>query len=215
MELNDYPHFFLAEDGRLCCTGQHCPGFQIVLWDALLHLGYDRDAPIYRCRLSKAHGLDRCEVSVMIPFDPTETWSGSIIGSETDTGVEMMVHITLTSVCEDRSIIGSETDTGVEMMVHITLTSVCEDRLAATAAQPIVLLLIQNQENSVWQQCLEAVSDLEGPHFHVGMTLFARYAQYLFNLQHNTARTGMQQCMCLTAYEEHTTATSCELEAEV
>jgi hypothetical protein len=189
MELNDYAHFFLAEDGRLCCTGQHCPGFQIVLWDALLHLGYDRDAPIYRCRLSKAHGLDRCEVSVMIPFDPTETWSGSIIGSETDTGVEMMV--------------------------HITLTSVCEDRLAATAAQPIVLLPIQNQENSVWQQCLEAVSDLEGPHFHVGMTLFARYAQYLFNLQHNTARTGMQQCMCLTAYEEHTTATSRELEAEV
>jgi hypothetical protein len=37
----------------------------------------------------------------MIPFDPTHPWSGSIIGNEPDTGVEMMVHITLTSLCED------------------------------------------------------------------------------------------------------------------
>jgi hypothetical protein len=59
MELNDYPHFFLTEDGRLCSTGQHCPGFLRVLYDALLRLGYDRDAAIYRCRLSKAHDLDR------------------------------------------------------------------------------------------------------------------------------------------------------------
>jgi hypothetical protein len=34
----------------------------------------------------------------------------------------------------------------------------------------------------------------------------------LFNLQHKTARTGMQQCMCLIAYEEHTTTTSHKLE---
>jgi hypothetical protein len=78
------------------------------------------------------------------------------------------------------------------MMAHITLTSLCEDRLTATTALPIALLPIQNQENPVWQQCLEAVSDLEGPHFHTRMTSLARYAQYLFNLQHNTARTGMQ-----------------------
>jgi hypothetical protein len=37
-----------------------------------------------------AHGLERCEVSMMIPFNPTEPWSESIIGSEPDTGVEMM-----------------------------------------------------------------------------------------------------------------------------
>jgi hypothetical protein len=49
MELNDYPHFNLAEDGRLCCTGQHCPGFLRVLYDALIHLGYDEDAPVYHC----------------------------------------------------------------------------------------------------------------------------------------------------------------------
>jgi hypothetical protein len=59
-----------------------------------------------------------------MPFDPTKPWSGSIIGSEPDTGVEMMP--------------------------HIALTSLHEDRLTATAALPIVLLLIQDQENLVW-----------------------------------------------------------------
>jgi hypothetical protein len=39
---------------------------------------------------------------------------------------------------------------GVEMMVHIALTSLCEDHLTATAALPITLLLIQNQENLIW-----------------------------------------------------------------
>jgi hypothetical protein len=92
----------------------------------------------------------------MIPFDPMEPWSGSVIGSEPNTGIEMMA--------------------------HIALSSLCEDRLAATAALPIAPLLIQNQENPIWQQCLEAVSDPKGPHFHAGMTSLAMYTQYLFNL---------------------------------
>jgi hypothetical protein len=150
MKLNDYPHFDLTEDGRLCSTGQHCPGFLRVLYDALIRLGYDGDAPVYRCRLSMAHGMDQCEVNVTIPFDPTEPWSGSIIGSELDIGVELMA--------------------------HIALTSLCEDHLTATTTLPIVLLLIQDQENPVWQQHLEAVSNLKGPHFHAGMTSLARYA---------------------------------------
>jgi hypothetical protein len=124
MELNDYHHFDLAEDGRLCSTGQHCSGFPRVLYDALVHLGYDGDATVYRCRLSTAHSMDQCEVSVMIPFDPMEPWSGSAIGSEPDTGVELMV--------------------------HIALTSLCEDCLTTTVALPIMLLLIWNQENPIW-----------------------------------------------------------------
>jgi hypothetical protein len=118
MELNKYLHFYLAEDGRLCSTGQHCPGFPRVLYDTLIRLGYDGDAPVYRYRLSRVHGLDKCKVSVMIPFDPAEPWSGPIIGSEPDTGVEMMA--------------------------HIAFTSLCEDRLAATAALHIMLLPIWN-----------------------------------------------------------------------
>jgi hypothetical protein len=121
-----------------------------------------------------------------IPFDPTKPWSGFIIGSEPDTGVGMMA--------------------------HIALTSLCEDCLTATAALPITLLLIRDQENPVWQQHLAAVSDLEGPHFHAGMTPLARYTHDLFNLQHNTARTGMQQRTRLTAYKESVTAATCEIE---
>jgi hypothetical protein len=186
MELNDFPIFYVAENGRLCSTGQHYPGFLRVLHNTLIRLGYDGDALIYRCWLSKAHGLDRCEVSVTISFDPMEPCSGSVIGSEADTGIKMMV--------------------------YITLTSLCEDRLAATTTVPIALLLIQNQENPIWQQCLEVVSDLEGPHFHAGMTSLARYVQYLFNLQHNIARTGIPQRTCLTAYEENAIATVDEIE---
>jgi hypothetical protein len=44
------------------------------------------------------------------------------------------------------------------------------------------------------------------------MTSLARYVQYLFNLQHNTTRIGMQQRMRLTTYEEHATNTAHELE---
>jgi hypothetical protein len=152
MELNDYLHFYLTDDGRLCSTGQHCPGFSRVLYDALICLGYDWDALVYRYRLSRVHNMDRCEVSVMIPFDPTKPRSGSVISSEPDTGVEMMV--------------------------HIALISLCEDRLTAIATLPIALLPIQDQENPIWQQHLAAVSDLEGPHFYAGMQQRTRLTTY-------------------------------------
>jgi hypothetical protein len=93
---------------------------------------------------------------MMIPFDPTKPWLGPVIGNEPDTDVELMA--------------------------HIALTSLCEDHLAATAVLPIAFLLIRDQENLVWQQHLEVVSNLKGPHFHTGMTSLARYAQYRFNL---------------------------------
>jgi hypothetical protein len=185
MELNDYPHFDLTEDKRLCSTGQQCSGFSRVLYNALIHLGYDRDALVYHCRLSMAHGMDQCEVNMTIPFYPMEPWSGSINGNEPNTNVVLMG--------------------------HIALTSLCEDRLAATAALPITLLPIRDEENPVWQQRLEAMSNLKGPHFHTGMTSLARYAQYLFNLQHNTVRTGMQQRTRPTVYKKTATATTREI----
>jgi hypothetical protein len=99
-------------------------GFLRLLYNALIHLGYDGDAPVYRCRLSRVHDLDRCEVSVTIPFDPARSWSGSVIDSEPNTSIEMMA--------------------------HIALTSLCEDHLTATVALPIALLPIWDQENTVW-----------------------------------------------------------------
>jgi hypothetical protein len=94
--------------------------------------------------------MDQCEVSATLPFDPMEPWSGFAIRSEPDTIVELMV--------------------------HMALTSLCEDRLVATVALPIALLSIQNQENPVWQQCHEAMSNFMGPHFHAGMTSLTKYA---------------------------------------
>jgi hypothetical protein len=35
-------------------------------------------------------------------------------------------------------------------MAHIALTSLCKDHLTATAALPIALLPIRDQENTVW-----------------------------------------------------------------
>jgi hypothetical protein len=69
--------------------------------------------------------MDQCEVSVTLPFDPMEPWSGFVIGSKSDTSVDLMV--------------------------HMALTSLCEDRFTATVTLPIALLPIQNLENLIWQ----------------------------------------------------------------
>jgi hypothetical protein len=99
MNMDDYPHFFLTEDMRLCSMGQHCPGFPRVLYDALLRLGYDREVPIYRCRLSMVDGLDVCETSVMILLNPTEPWMGTIVNSDPDTTIEQTAHVALSPPC--------------------------------------------------------------------------------------------------------------------
>jgi hypothetical protein len=88
MNMSNYPHITIAKDGRLCSTGQHRLGFPRVLYDTLLHLVYNRDVPIYRCRMSMAHGLDRCKVSVVIPLNPAEPCMGTIIGNELDDTIE-------------------------------------------------------------------------------------------------------------------------------
>jgi hypothetical protein len=96
-----------------------------VFYDALLHIGYDGEVPIYHCRLSMVDDLDICETSV-IPLNQADPWIATIIGSEPDTTVEQMA--------------------------HVTLTSLCESRLTATAAMLIIVCPIQNQENPVWKQ---------------------------------------------------------------
>jgi hypothetical protein len=148
MNMDNYPHVTIAADGSLCSTGQHHPGFPLVL--------YDGDAPIYIDCMSMAHGQDKCEVNVVIPLNPMEPWMTTVIGVELD-----------------------ET---IEQTAQVALTSLCETRLANTAAMPIALFPIRNQEDPMWKQRLEAVSNPEGPHFHTGMAALAGYTQHLFNL---------------------------------
>jgi hypothetical protein len=177
MNMDNYPHVTITVDGSLRSTGQHRPGFPRVLYVALRQLGYDGDALIYRGRMSMAHGQDKCEVSVVIPLNPMEPWMETIIGVELD-----------------------ET---VEQTAQVALTSLCETRLADTAAMPIALFLIRNQEDTMWKQCLDAVSNPEGPHFHTGMTALAGYARHMFNLQASTGRTVMRQHLHSSSLEQH------------
>jgi hypothetical protein len=96
-----------------------------VLYNALLHLSYNKDVLVCIYPISMAHGMDRCEVRVMIPLNPMEPWMGTVIGTELD-------------------------DT-VEQAAQVALTSQCETRLATTTEMPIVLFLIHNQRDPVWQ----------------------------------------------------------------
>jgi hypothetical protein len=106
--------------------------------------------------MSKAHGQDRCEVSVTLPLSLTEPWGTTSVSVELD---EM-----------------------VEQAVHIALTTQYESSLDDTTAMPITLFLIREQEEPMWRQHLQDVTDPEGPHFHAGMAAMTKYAQHMFNL---------------------------------
>jgi hypothetical protein len=80
MNMDNYPHITIAEDGRLCSTGQHHAGFPRVLYDALLRLSYNRDIPIYRGRISTTHG--------QVPLNPMELWTSTTIGVKLDETIE-------------------------------------------------------------------------------------------------------------------------------
>jgi hypothetical protein len=108
-------------------------------------------------------GMDQCEVSVTIPLNPVEPWMATIIGVEQD-------------------------DT-IEQTALVALSSLCGSRLVDTTVIPIVLFEVHYRGDPVWQQCLQAISDSEGPHFQASMGTMAEYAQYSFDLQHTTTRT--------------------------
>jgi hypothetical protein len=177
MNKDNYPHVTIIENGSLCSMGQHRPEFPRVLYDALVHLGYNGDVPVYCGHMSMAYGQDWCEVSVMIPLSLIAPWGATIVGVELDETVE---HTT-----------------------HVTLTSLYESRLNDTVAVPIALFPIHKQEDPLWKQRLQVMTDPEGLHFHAGMVVMTEYVQYMFNLQQNTVKTVVQQRLRLTLLEQH------------
>jgi hypothetical protein len=94
-------------------------------------------------------------------------------------------------------------------MAHVALSAPGERRLTDT---PITLFLIGDQEEPEWRQRLEAACDLSSLQFNVGWAQMAKYAQYLFNLQHNTDHTVIEQRVCLDMYGEQAIRTSLALE---
>jgi hypothetical protein len=177
MNMDNYPHVTIAEDGILYSMSQYRPGIPRMMYDALLHLGHNGGVPVYRGRTSMAHGQDRCEVSITLPLSPTEPWGMTIIGIELDKTVEQAA--------------------------HAALTALCGSHLNDTAAMPIALFLIHEQEEPMWRHHLQDVIDLEGPHFHVGMVAMTVYVHYMFNLQRNTIKTIVQQRLWMTFLEQH------------
>jgi hypothetical protein len=125
MNLNDYPHITITKDGRWCSIGQHRPGFLQVIYNALLHLRYNGDVPVYRACMSMAHSMEQCEVSVTVPLNLIEPWMASVIGVELDNIVEQMA--------------------------QVTLTSLCGSRLVDTTAMPIMLFPVCYQGDPMWQ----------------------------------------------------------------
>jgi hypothetical protein len=185
MDRSKNPHVTITEDGKLCSMGQHRPGFPRVLYDTLLHVGYNGDVLIYRARVSMAHSMEQCEVNVMIPIRPEEPWSVTVMGVELDDFVDKTA--------------------------HFALASLCGSYLADTTTMPLALFPFCYQGDPLWQQHFEAVSDPKGPHYHTGMAAMAEYTQGLFNLQHSTDTTVVQQHLWMAACEESYTATSREL----
>jgi hypothetical protein len=111
----------------------------------------------------------------------------------------------------DGHFIDIELDDTVDQMVQVILASLCGSLLADTTTTLIVLFPFCFRGDLLWLKRLEAISDLKGPHYHIGMATLAEYAQYSFGLQHNTATTILQHCLYMAAYEEHHISNSCEL----
>jgi hypothetical protein len=59
-----------------------------MLYDALLHLGYNGDVPVYRARMTMAHSMEQCEVSMTIPLSLEEPWMATVISVELDDTVD-------------------------------------------------------------------------------------------------------------------------------
>jgi hypothetical protein len=58
MDMSNYPHVTITKVGRLCSMGQHRPGFPRVLYDALVHLGYNKDVPVYYAHMPVAYSME-------------------------------------------------------------------------------------------------------------------------------------------------------------
>jgi hypothetical protein len=100
--MGDYS-YCTCKNGYLCMRGLHRHGFPLLLWDALVQIGYGDRAPEYYGQLYEEHGLQRCEVYVDIPSHPVfpdgSPWSTWAIGDNMDDAMEKAAHMTLISLC--------------------------------------------------------------------------------------------------------------------
>jgi hypothetical protein len=100
--MGDYS-YYTFENGHLRTRGLHRHDFPLLLWDALVEIGYGERAPEYYDRLFEEHGLRRCEVYIDIlshPMFPDGIpWSTWAIGTDMDDVMEKAAHMALTALC--------------------------------------------------------------------------------------------------------------------
>jgi hypothetical protein len=83
--------------------GLHQHSFPLLLWDALMQIGYGDKAPGYYSWLYEEHDLQHCEVNADIPSHPMfpdrSPWSLWAIGADMDDAMEKATHMALTALC--------------------------------------------------------------------------------------------------------------------
>jgi hypothetical protein len=157
--MDDYPYATLGADGWFHCVGLHRHGFPTLLRDVLHRFGY-MGFPMYHGRPYCQFKLGRCKVHVDILAHPTD--------------LTMMAWFTTAQ--------GDDLDNILEKAAHQALMEFCERHLSVLNDTTIALLLIWNEGNVVWSECVAAISDLELPTHHAGWALTARYAQHVNSL---------------------------------
>jgi hypothetical protein len=165
--MDDYPYATLGADGWFRCDGLHRPSFPTLLWDVLHRFGY-KGTTAYHGRLYHQFGLGCYKVHVDIlahPTDPTMTaWYTTTRGNDID-------------------------DT-LESAAHHALTEFCERHLPILGNTAIALLLVQNEDNMVWSECVATVGDVELPTHHADWALTACYSQHVSSLLQEVTAMG-------------------------
>jgi hypothetical protein len=165
--MDDYPYTNLGADRWFRCDGLHRHRFLTLLRDVLHRFGYT-GLPAYHGRPYRQFGLGRCKVHVNIlahPTDPTVTaWFTTARGDDIN-------------------------DT-LERVVHQALTKFCERHLPVLSDTAIALLLVRNEGNTVWSECVAAIGDPELSTHHAGWALTAHYAQHVSSLLQEVTATG-------------------------
>jgi hypothetical protein len=85
---------------------------------------------------------------------------------------------------------GEDLDDTLERAAHQALTEFCERHLPVLGDTAIALLPIRNEGNTVWSECVTAISDPEFPTHHAGWALTACYAQHVSSLLQEVTVTG-------------------------
>jgi hypothetical protein len=124
--------------------------------------------PAYRGHPYRQFGLGRCKVHVDIPAHRTDP----------------IVTAWFTTAR------GDELDDTLERAIHHALMKFCERHLPVLGDTTIALLLVRNEGNAVWSECVAAIDDAELLTQHASWALTARYAQHMSSLLQEVTATG-------------------------